>query len=157
MEYFVSVINKAEDTYIDVDSVEKDTLKQLQRKVDGYIESANFLFPELKAALNANCFIAEDGTGKPATLVHTNKITGMQKTIFGNIVFAKNREDGETKGLSILESVSIIAWLFHEIGAIVPVKLCCPEEDRDEWDNAMTGLAVAMMKGLDRQEEIAQA
>ena len=96
----------------------EDSLGQLQRAVNGYIERAPTLMPGEFA--DVDCFVDEEGLLKGVAIVNqpvTHLCNHPQITIVGDAVFATHDDEGETWGLSEEQCAALETYLIS-LGAI---------------------------------------
>lgn len=93
---------------IDLDP--NDTLTGMQEAVEGSLEC---VAPDIFAPLNINAWVNDEGavTGLPCAF--GVKVNGYDTYLFGNVLFTKINEEGDTEGLNAKETELILYTLRH--------------------------------------------
>lgn len=145
MEYIVSLVNLVDalgTMMLKIESIEDDTLTQLQREVGGYVDVANWIFPDLTEE-GFDCWIADDGFGKPITLIHERD--GHQYPVRGNLVFALHDDEGNTIGMDKMDCLYLVMKLNEVSDRSIPVKLSVDsKEEAFEWDKLISAAEEVM-------------
>lgn len=133
-KYIISLVNEknVDVVFLKVENIAEDTLNQLQHEVGGYVDIANWVFPDF-TDLGFDCWIAEDRTGKEPTLTRVDD--GFNRTIYGNLVFARHDEEGNTIGLDPVECMFIAIELMKKAESAMPMELCLSsKEEVEKWE-----------------------